>query len=141
MSGPADEKELTEAEKTALHWLAIQCVTPGRVGDAAMDVLKMLRRQGDTIREANTLHEATLRVMEDMKNELLEARAALKERDDDVVARLRKAVHEAEKPDVRQLDFLSNDDIAQAMLDNMPWMPTATHAVIHSAAHRLQEVK
>jgi len=63
------------------------------------------------------------------------------ERDADVVRRLRAAAHQAEAHDVSLFADQAASEIARTLLDAMPWMPTALHALTHAAADRLKALE
>ncbi|OQW33323.1 MAG: hypothetical protein A4C66_04145 [Nitrospira sp. HN-bin3] len=66
-----------------------------------------------------------------------EALAQRDQRDNEVVARLRRQIHEAEVHDVAVFGAQSNAELAEALRSTMSWIPTALHALLHSAAARL----
>jgi hypothetical protein len=75
-----------------------------------------------------------------LRADLARVTTELDERDADVVKRLRKMAHEAEAGDVAVCADMSEADLASAIRDAMPWMPTALHAIVHGAADRLDRL-
>lgn len=77
--------------------------------------------------------------IEELETVVAELKAAAMEREADIVARLRKQMHEAEPHDVRIFAGTSTPEIAESLRNAVAWLPTAYHALLHAAAARLDD--